>query len=81
MSPFLTFILDLETAINQKMVKEDHGFWSCSDCEYRSQKRGNLYEHIEAKHVTHPGYQCSLCHVVSKTSASQRMHFRKYHNP
>ena len=71
-------VLDVENVIVQKMYRED-GVWKCSDCDYFSNHKGHTFEHIEAKHVQHSGYQCEICQKIMKTFASLRTHKSKYH--
>ena len=70
--------IDVENEINQKMFKED-GYWKCSDCDYYSYHKGHTYDHVEAKHVQHAGYQCNACDNIMKTSLALRKHYSKYH--
>ena len=72
------FVLDVESAISEKMVKEG-SIWYCNDCSYQSGQKGHVYEHVEAKHVIHGGYQCQYCDKVLKSRASVRMHLKQYH--
>lgn len=72
------YVLDVEMEIIKKMFKEGI-FWYCSDCSYKSGTKSNVYEHVEAKHVIHGGYQCQLCTSVAKTKGSLRVHYNKYH--
>ena len=74
----LFFFLDLESEIHQRMYKEG-GHWFCKECNHKSSQKGHLYEHVEAKHISHGGYQCLYCEKVLKTQASLRMHRAKYH--
>lgn len=72
------FCLDVETEISEKMYKEG-SIWYCNDCSYQSGQKGHVYEHVEAKHVLHGGYQCQYCDKVLKSRASLRMHLKQYH--
>ena len=47
---FLPFVFDVVSQIETKMLKVGSG-WQCSDCEYSSAKKYNLYRHVEVKHV------------------------------
>ena len=58
--------LDVESAIQSKMSKEG-SMWYCNDCSYQSNKKSHLYDHVEARHISHPGYQCQYCDKVFKT--------------
>ena len=60
------------------MYREE-GVWKCSECGYMSANKNNTYEHVEAKHVIHAGYQCPDCDKVYKTSGSLRNHKYTYH--
>merc|ERR1712126_492281 len=59
---------DIDSEINQRMFKEG-SIWYCNDCEYKGSK-SHVYEHVEAKHVTHGGYQCQFCSKILKTKGS-----------
>ena len=71
------YILDVDSEINQKMFK-DGSLWYCNDCEYKGSK-SHVYEHVEAKHVSHGGYQCQFCSKILKTKGSLRVHNHMYH--
>ena len=60
------------------MFKEG-SLWHCIDCGFKSPKKDHVYEHIEAKHIIHGGYNCPYCETVLKTRASLRMHQRNKH--
>ena len=53
---------------------KDGQTWCCSDCSYQSQKKSHVYEHIEAKHVEHTGYECSFCNKIFKTKGAFGRH-------
>ena len=59
----LFLFLDVESAIQSKMFKEGN-IWYCNDCPYKSNRKSNLLEHVEARHVSHPGYLCQYCEKV-----------------
>lgn len=64
--------------IRGKMVKELTG-WACSDCDYHTKNNSNLYEHIESRHVQHPGYNCDICFKFCSTRNSLRNHKARLH--
>ena len=70
--------LDVESAIQSKMFKEGN-IWYCNDCPYKSNRKSNLLEHVEARHVSHPGYLCQYCEKVFKTKDTWRHHQAKVH--
>jgi len=50
----------------------------CSDCGLKT-KSSNLYNHIEAKHLDHPGYNCVYCHKFCKSRHSLITHIHRLH--
>jgi len=68
---------DLEAEILSKMTKEPGGLWQCTVCLYKSKKKIHVSEHVEAKHVSHPGYQCSNCLGVYPNRKALRGHRKK----
>jgi len=53
--------------------------WLCRQCGKSHQNYGNLRDHIEAKHIEGPRLVCQLCLKSFKSSASLRMHKRRFH--
>jgi len=74
---------DIEKIIWSKMYKTaDAGgssVWACSECEYNSKFKHNVFEHIESKHVGSYGYPCSVCNKVCPTKNAFRIHNIRYH--
>ena len=60
------------------MLKVEH-VWQCSVCSYRSPKKSNVFDHVEAKHVESDGYECSACGYYSKTLQSYKSHVKRNH--
>ena len=72
------FSPDLSSQVLSLMVRVGHS-WQCSVCEYQSAKKGNMFEHVEAKHIESPGYECSTCGVYCKTYSAFRSHHKRQH--
>jgi len=70
--------LKFEAEIANRLVHIVANQWQCTDCGYQS-KKGNVKEHIEARHVSHPGYQCTHCSTVCPTRSALRGHNRRTH--
>ena len=53
----------------------------CSLCKrsYKAAQTTNLKNHIEAKHIDHVQFSCSLCNGVFSSRASFRTHARTFH--
>ena len=68
------FLSELTEQIRSKMIKDPIMGWKCSDCDYRTKNNSVLYEHIESKHVDHPGYECDICSKFCSTRNSLRNH-------
>ena len=67
--------LDVENAVNSKMYKEGV-MWTCTECNYQSQKKAHVFEHIEGKHQVHDGYFCQSCQQVFKTKGKFQRHYK-----
>ena len=67
--------LDVENAVNNKMYK-DGVMWICTECNYESQKKVHVFEHIEGKHQVHDGYFCQSCQQVFKTKGKFQRHYK-----
>ena len=61
-----------------KMIKEDR-MWKCLDCEWQTQYKTRLFEHVEAKHVETDGYMCKPCGKHLPSIKSWNQHKFKYH--
>ena len=68
--------LELDELINSKMVQYGTT-WTCLDCNYTSQKRCNVFDHVEARHIEHPGCQCPYCGSVKRHRIALRAHKHK----
>ena len=51
------------------MVRLGGGLWQCADCDLKT-KSSNLYNHVESKHLDHPGYNCQYCQKFCKSRHS-----------
>ena len=65
--------------ILSKMYKDAHGVWQCNICDWSSQRKSNLYNHVEAKHVNTKGYFCNQCHKFCSTLNALKLHESRYH--
>jgi rubrerythrin len=64
----------IKEEIHSKMDKTSEGQWYCLVCRYESAKKSHVFEHIEAKHIDHPGYSCPICGRLLKNSIALRRH-------
>jgi len=71
----------LDHIIECKMSKDTHSSkWYCVECQYESNNKGDMRNHIEAKHVDST-ISCDLCGVVTKTRKALKMHkYRQHRN-
>ena len=77
--PNLTFYyLELNEVINGQMVR-DGAFYVCQVCGYRSNKSSNCQSHIESKHVSSSGFNCTLCGLFCPNRNSLKMHNYRHH--
>lgn len=75
-SAFLQSMLDAEIDAKYERLGTD---WRCLDCTFASRNRHHVIEHIEAKHVDHPGYVCGECGVTLRNRSALRSHKSRYH--
>ena len=71
---------DIENQISQLMIKTEGG-WQCGqvECDYVSNQKCNLRNHIESKHVDIGGIQCNYCPKVCPTNHAFSMHLKRNH--
>jgi len=54
--------------------------WNCTVCGYNSQHY-NVYNHIEAKHISSAGYNCEFCNQFCPSLGAYKKHkYRKHRN-
>ena len=61
------------------LMWRDGGTWRCNNCEYESNRKTNMFEHVEAKHVISTGYTCQTCGTFCKTFSAYRSHIKRLH--
>ena len=71
-------ILDVITEVSSLMERVDK-MWSCLACQYQSNRKTNLFEHVEAKHIQSTGYNCQDCGTFCKTYSAYRSHVKRLH--
>jgi len=78
----LVSVEDLEREILSKICRRG-SLWSCVDCDYERRSKSHVVEHVEAKHVDHPAYECGDCGKLCTTRNTLRQHKRihKIHLP
>jgi len=71
---------ELDYLIKAKMTEDSEGFgFKCTECSYSSQSSRNMRNHIESRHVSSFGVQCSLCQKVCPTREALRKHTSRAH--
>merc|ERR1712098_825641 len=70
---------DIQMEIQSKMIRADYGGWKCTDCEYFSAKKSNVYKHVESRHVETQYYPCNLCGKDFKGINSYNVHLSNVH--
>ena len=81
----LTYII-LASAVYAEVLKQAEskmekdiatGLWICLVCGI-VRKKSHLFDHIEARHVVHPGYTCDHCVKSYRSRATYRKHRRDF---
>jgi len=70
---------ELDKIIQSKMKRTSTGTWSCRACNYSRPNRGDVSNHVEAKHVEFGGVCCFYCGSVNKTRKALKMHIFRMH--
>jgi len=71
---------ELDDLIKSKMMVDNTGMgFQCSDCNYATQSKRNMGNHIEARHVTTCGVECLACRKVCPTREALRKHMSRVH--
>ena len=68
---------DVARSVDGMIVKQDN-VWTCTVCHFKSMNRGHLKEHVET-HIEGLEYPCNYCGKIMRSSASLRIHLRKFH--
>ena len=61
------------------MMSKENGIWQCTGCDFKSQYKSRLWEHIEAVHVKTDVYECTICHKISPSYNAFKKHKSRYH--
>ncbi|XP_023319881.1 protein tramtrack, beta isoform isoform X15 [Eurytemora carolleeae] len=70
---------ELDSIILSKMVRSASGMWACVSCDYERNNRGDVSNHIEAKHIEFSRVDCDYCGFVTKTRKALKMHIFRMH--
>ena len=76
------FFTELDSLIMSKMERTNTGVWSCLTCDYQRNNRGDVANHVEAKHVEFGSFgivSCDYCGFVTKTRKALKMHVFRMH--
>ena len=65
-------------AVSSKMI-QNGGMWQCTDCDYNSKYKANVYKHVEVRHVEAQQYECSVCGKVLRGINSYNVHIYQKH--
>ena len=64
---------ELESTIKSMMAKKEGG-WACNVCGFLKLRKAHVKDHVEAKHIQHPGFLCPHCDRVYASRHSLRSH-------
>ena len=62
-----------------QVVEEGRKIWRCLECHKESHLKTDISRHVEASHISHPGFDCQFCFKNCKTRDALRCHVNKYH--
>jgi len=69
----------VDSVVSSKILKNQEGYFMCSDCDYYSRWENCLKIHIESKHVLTGGFSCQLCEKVCPTRNALKVHCQRRH--
>jgi len=70
---------ELDDLILSKMIRTADGTWCCLSCDYERSNRGDVSNHVEAKHIEFGSVACELCDFITKTRKALKMHVFRMH--
>ena len=70
----------LNEIINTMIVRNASNTWQCTKCSYNSQRKENVTNHIEAKHMKTDGFNCDMCGKLHSTRNALRVHKIRTHS-
>ena len=70
--------LDVESFVNESMMKGPDGLWMCTSCDYSAKHTGHVRHHIESKHMCLE-YSCYYCSKTCPTRVALSMHVHRNH--
>ena len=66
--------------VTNRLVKDTHGQWMCTDCNFSKDRKLAVVSHIQATHIqSFEGYFCDLCNIRSKTILAYQRHLQRFH--
>merc|ERR1712204_81654 len=70
---------ELESTILAMVEKTEHGLYSCSVCGKTDSLKGNLKNHIEAKHIEGISFPCGQCGKQLRSRNAVACHINRCH--
>lgn len=71
---------ELDEILERSIYRNERsGMYHCAHCQLSSNKKCNVKNHVESKHVSTEGVACSECDVVCKTRKALKMHELRRH--
>ena len=71
---------ELDEILKSRIFTDESGHHhTCTECSYSSTNRRNVVNHIESKHVTTCGVECSVCKKTCPTREALRKHIARNH--
>ena len=67
-------ISDLDEEILQLTVKTASGKWQCKTCNYLTNHKPHLKDHIECRHIIGYSHPCKVCSKIFLNRKSLRVH-------
>ena len=77
-SEMFASIEELDSRIEQEILKGSDGLWQCGRCPKVAKHKGHIKEHVE-KHFEGLSFPCNFCDKVCRSRVSLRLHDLRAH--
>ena len=77
--PDIQSMEELDQKVEESFSKDYNGLYACHHCEYSTEKRSNIKQHVE-RHFEGLSFPCTLCDTILRSRTTLRFHNKRKHN-
>ena len=80
---YLLCCSEIDDAVLAKMIKirdiiSGQRFWKCADCDYSKRLKGDVFKHVERKHINIT-VACNMCELSYNSRQELKTHIKSKH--